>query len=276
MKRWIKKLFHGSSAPANPFVGREDDPTHFHHLAVNSASRMVEVVSATRLSERDFWNRAPLGISLKRLQDDPRLFPTIIYENKRGLPEIYNQCLDTGGDAIVVFIHDDVWIDDYHFCDRVIAGLQCFDVIGVAGNRNKSAGQTSWIFLKNTQVFDKNENLSGAVAHGNGPFGEVSSYGATPASCELLDGVLLAASKPVLLSAGVKFDPLFNFHFYDLDFCRTARQQQLRLGTYPICITHESDGATFSAPWQQQRELYQQKWGEVRSARFSAAMNSPS
>ena len=37
-------------------------------------------------------------------------------------------------------------------------------------------------------------------------------------------GSLLAAPCDVLLDNGVFFDDRFNFHFYDMDFCRTAEQ----------------------------------------------------
>lgn len=50
-------------------------------------------------------------------------------------------------------------------------------------------------------------------------------YGPAPMPVELRCGVLLAARAGVLQQDGVRFDPRFGFHFYDLDLCRTARQQ---------------------------------------------------
>lgn len=35
----------------------------------------------------------------------------------------------------------------------------------------------------------------------------------------------VAATRSTLKKAGVLFDPQFEFHFYDLDFCRTAGQR---------------------------------------------------
>src|SRR6185312_2426774 len=102
--------------------------------------------------------------------------------------------------------------------------------------------------------------LSGAVTHGE-PFGPVSSYGPVPAFCQSLDGVFLATRRSTLKRAQVRFDPRFDFHFYDLDFCRTARRQGLTLGTWPIVITHRSAGAFNSPGWKAMSELYFQKWG---------------
>jgi GT2 family glycosyltransferase len=83
-----------------------------------------------------------------------------------------------------------------------------------------------------------------------------------PADCELLDGVFLAARKSALLGNEVLFDSRFDFHFYDLDFCRSARQRGLRLGTWPICLTHQSKGAFDSERWIEKYHAYIAKWGD--------------
>jgi GT2 family glycosyltransferase len=60
----------------------------------------------------------------------------------------------------------------------------------------------------------------------------------------------------------VRFDPRFDFHFYDLDFCRTARQKGLRLGTWPICVTHQGKGAFGTPEWRRNHQAYLTKWGD--------------
>ena len=103
------------------------------------ASKSIAIISATRLSENYFWSKAALGLSLQRhLKQDARLSVNIAFENSRGLPEVFNEYIhQVADDAILVFIHDDVWIDEVNFSDAVIAGLENFDVIGVAGNRRR-------------------------------------------------------------------------------------------------------------------------------------------
>jgi protein O-GlcNAc transferase len=222
---------------------------------------MIEIVSATRLSESEFWSKAPLGISLQRLAKDTRLIARIAYENIRGLPEVFNASIDAPEDVkILVFIHDDVWIDDAAFADRVAEGLKLFDVIGVAGNRRRVKNQPAWPFIDENLTWDNKDNLSGSVAHGKFPFGKASVYGAAPAECELLDGVLIAARKTQLKTKGIRFDPCFDFHFYDLDFCRSARVRGLHLGVCPISLTHQSGGAFGSPRWQDSYRLYLDKW----------------
>ena len=226
---------------------------------------MIEVVSATRMAEEEFWSQSALGMSLRRLNKDKRLVPRIAFSNRRGLPEIFNERISANeGHDFLVFIHDDVWIDDFFLADRVIEGLQAFDVIGVAGNLRRVSRQPAWAFVGRNAaggfVWDERRHLSGAVAHGVKPFGAVSVFGSAPAPCELLDGVFLAATRARLLETGALFDPAFAFHFYDLDFCRTARMAGLRLGTWPIAVTHQSGGAFGSLDWSRQYHAYLKKW----------------
>jgi len=223
---------------------------------------VIDIISATRLSEGEFWNQSALGISLRRIGYDNRLFSRIYFSNTRGLPEIYNAGINaTDASEILVFVHDDVWIDDYFIADRILDGMRTYDVIGVAGNRRKVPLQPSWAFIDTEFTWDDRANLSGSVAHGKNPFGPVSWFGAVPANCELLDGVFLAAKKSALLLNGVFFDSRFDFHFYDMDFCRNARQCGLRIGTWPICLTHQSGGAFGTKEWQEKYRIYTEKWG---------------
>jgi hypothetical protein len=222
---------------------------------------VIEIVSATRLSGSDFWSKSALGWSLRRLAQDARLTGSIAADNRSGLPTIYNARIDAGGGGeILAFVHDDVWIDDFFFAQRVVEGLGQYDVIGVAGNRRRVARQPGWAFVDDSLAWDDRANLSGAVAHGVNPLGAVSVFGPAPAECELLDGVFLATRKAVLQTAGVRFDPAFDFNFYDMDFCRLARARGLRLGTWPICLTHQSGGAFGSAAWREKYGLYLDKW----------------
>lgn len=223
---------------------------------------MVDIICATRLPEGEFWKTAALGISLNRLAFDQRLALHIAFENRLGLPDVYNERIaasDTGD--LLVFVHDDVWLDDYFLGQRVVDGLQEYDVIGVVGNRRRAPGQPAWPFPDNRFNWDEPSNLSGGVAHGQQPFGPVSFFGPTPADCELMDGLFLAARKTALLKHQVQFDPRFDFHFYDVDFCRAARNAGLRLGTWPIAMTHQSSGRLGSVEWRVKYKEYLEKWG---------------
>jgi GT2 family glycosyltransferase len=228
---------------------------------------LIEIVSATRLSQTQFWAQSALGQSLRRMSFEKRLLTSIAFNNLQGLPDIYNRRIaaQSKTDALV-FVHDDVWLEDYCFADRVIDGLAQFDVIGVAGNRRVLDMQPAWCFVDDAFIWDDRANLSGNVAHGKMPLGDVVAFGFVPAACELLDGVLLAAKKTSLNAAKILFDSQFLFHFYDMDFCRTARSAGLRLGTWPIAITHQSGGAFGTPAWKEALAIYRNKWSKANIA----------
>jgi hypothetical protein len=222
---------------------------------------MYEFVSATRLSEKDFWAKSALGGSLQRISGLKGWESHIAFSNASGLPEIYNEAIQSERkNDILIFVHDDVWIDDYFVLERISEGLQNFDLVGVAGNKRRVPFQPAWAFVDNSFTWDDSVNLSGSVAHGKFPFGDIGYFGMTPSPCELLDGVFLAARKSVLKNNNVYFDNRFDFHFYDMDFCRSARERNLKLGTWPIAITHQSGGAFGTPTWVEKYKLYLEKW----------------
>ena len=229
-------------------------------------SAHVTVISATKLGEEAFWNTSALGQSMREhLQRDTRLSISVAFENQRGLPEIFNAAMDQAADdAVLVFIHDDVWIDEPYLVNTVLAGLQAFDVIGVAGNRRLLPNQPAWPFTNlECTTWDRKRHLSGRVGHGTAAHGQFSTYGPSAAKCRLLDGVFLATRKATLRRNSVRFDTRFDFHFYDLDFCRSSWAAGLVLGTWPVDITHQSGGAFNSDHWRSQYGQYRNKWQDA-------------
>jgi hypothetical protein len=215
---------------------------------------MFEIVSATRVPQVEF-SRRPLGESLARLRN-PEIVASISYENERGLPEIYNARIMSSTAEVLVFVHDDVWITDNFFQPRIMEALERYDVVGVAGCTRRSPGQVEW------NASDPS-SWSGCVAHGEQPMGRVDWFGPFGA-CELLDGVLFAVRR----KRTAMFDPQFDFHFYDLDFCRAARSMRLTLGTWPISITHAGKPASmveagiglYDDQWRRNSVRYLTKW----------------
>jgi GT2 family glycosyltransferase len=234
-------------------------------------SPLVRVVSATQLTAEDFLRSSPLGQSMQRLAHDKRVCLAVAFENSAGLSEVFNRALalsDESEPDVLVFCHDDVRIDDIYLVDHVISGLNHFDVIGVAGAKARQKCQLVWAgvvdnYDPSTFVSLQDDGLlSGAVGSLaiDGRRG-VDYFGPTASACELLDGVFFAARRSTLLKHQVFFDQQFKFHFYDLDFCRTARSMGLRLGTWPISVTHEYKTAGyFSSDWRNAAILYSAKW----------------
>jgi len=221
------------------------------------------LVCATRESASAFAEHTALGRSL-RLFPYPfvelRLFP----DNSTGLPALYNRALNesAGDPAILVFVHDDVTFLDFFWPNHIFEGLRSFDIVGLAGNTQRAPGQPAWRFRDADLTRDAREHLSGIVAHGaQWPPDYVSYYGQPYQQVRLLDGVLLAARSEKLLGSGIRFDERFDFHFYDLDFCREAEQRGLRLGTCSVSVLHASDGRFGTPPWRAAYASYLSKWG---------------
>lgn len=253
----------------------------------------ITFIAATRLPESQFWAVSPLGISLKRLavgrvlsNDDIARIPvryswSVAFENHKGLSEIYNQAIKNYSSQInilpldiaqndranphesqiLVFAHDDIWIDDAHIGEHLIAGLNEYDVIGVAGCQSRFANQAAWCYM-DQKCSCPIPNASGLICHGDQPLGTITYFGPSGQQCELLDGVLLAVRlRTFIENPKLRFDSLFSFHFYDMDFCRISSLLGLRMGTWPISITHLSSGSYDNDLWQLSYETYLEKWG---------------
>jgi Glycosyltransferase like family len=249
-------------AAASPVPGAPTDPTGTH--AQPTASATIRIVCATREDRDGFYASTALGRSLKLHRPaavDVRLFPG----NTRGLPSVYNIAIDeaTRDPAILLFVHDDVHLCDLHWADTLRRGLEDFDIIGLAGNRRRLPMQPGWAFVDEKLTLDKRVHLSGTVAHGRGfPAEIVEVFGPSGQRVALLDGLFLAASSHTLAAMSLRFDERFEFHFYDLDFCRGAEQAGLSMGTWPISVVHESAGDFTSERWRLGYETYLEKWRE--------------
>ena len=223
-------------------------------------SAEIVIVAATARTKAQFEKQSVLAASLRRLAFDRRIKSAVTFKNARPLPAVFNEHIAaTRGSRILVFTHDDVWLDDYWLSTRLDEGLRRFDVLGVAGNRRRRRNQPGWAFTPEMQ-WDDPRHLSGGVCHPGRAEPAVSAFGPTPRRCQLLDGVFLAVSARRLLESKVRFDPRFAFHFYDLDFCRSAAARGLRLGTWPIAVTHSSGGAFGTPEWRQALAAYREKW----------------
>ena len=192
------------------------------------------------------------------------------FENSKPLGECYNEAIAAAGpDDTLLFIHDDVYVNDWMMGWRVQEALMHFDVVGVAGNRRRQPRQETWYLQPSrlegdTRVMKTFDHgyLSGAIGHGSLEQWTLTNYGPTPQPVQLIDGVFMAVNAGRVKESGVLFDPALGFHLYDLDFCRSASAAGLKIGTWPIAITHASSGGSIhSDAWADSSQKYLAKWG---------------
>jgi len=224
----------------------------------------VRIVCGTRFSQQEFFKHTALGRSLVIHRETNPVDALVFPENRLGLSKIYNEAIKQAKDkpAILVFVHDDVHFLDFLWSDAVREGVKSFDVIGVAGNTRRLPRQTAWAFVDEEFTWDNQPFLSGIVGHGTSFPCQISNFGPSKQPCKLLDGVFLAADSGRLNDARIGFDEQFDFHFYDMDFCRQAELRGLTMGTWPISIVHESGGAFGSPGWREGWRCYQQKYAD--------------
>jgi SAM-dependent methyltransferase len=222
----------------------------------------IRIVCGTRVSEQEFSTKTALGRSLLIHQAANPVEIRLFAENKQGLSTIYNRAIDEarGNPAILVFVHDDVHVCDFLWSERLREGVVAFDVVGLAGNTRRVEGQPAWAFVDDRFTWDQACHLSGLVGHGNSFPCAVSNFGPVPQPCKLLDGLLLAVDSERLEQAHVRFDEQFEFHFYDMDFCRSAELNGLSMGTWPLSVVHESGGAFGTPAWRESFGRYQDKY----------------
>jgi tetratricopeptide (TPR) repeat protein len=252
----------------------KDDKEIFERTSILVKAKNVEgkkkvrLVCATRMKADEFLAESSLGKSLVAyipLFDDFEL--QLFAENAKGLSTIYNSAIEYAKQdpAILLFIHDDVHLMDYFWIANIRESLHQFDIVGLTGNVRRSPGQVGWSFL--TSDFEQDEfssgNLSGMIGDGlTGLPAKLVNYGPAKRECKLLDGVMLAVDSETLIRSGLRFDERFKFHFYDMDFCRQAELKNLRMGTWPISIIHDSGGAFGSPTWWDGLYLYREKYAE--------------
>lgn len=254
----------------------------------------LRLVSATRLSSTEFWEKSWLGRSLSLFRNELLPELAIQFDNRdrpeegrraEGLASFYQRALDMADDETnLLFVHDDVFVHDMFLKARLTEAFRRFDVVGLAGSRSKDLTEPSWAlrFDRETLMplgWQTHEQFAGAVSHHLTPLPdtrmpepEIGIYGPLDAECTLLDGLFLAVRTRAVKAADVRFDPRFDFHHYDIDFCRQAKGAKLSLGTWPILVTHGSGGAFATEAWRASARTYLAKWN---AREFEKALTKP-
>jgi hypothetical protein len=223
----------------------------------------IKFVCATRYSEAEFFESSPLGRSLTTYAEIGAKY-RVFFKDSRGLSACYNQAIDEEAheDELLVFVHDDVYILDFFWSDKLLSGSKRFEVLGVIGNKSRWARQASFAFIDEKLTWDHPSNICGAFASGDGFPCVLNLAGQFFQPVKLLDGMLLAAKKKTFTRSGVRFDDRFKFHFYDMDICRQFEAKNISMTAIPLSVIHASPGSFGSEDWRRGYRLYLEKWGD--------------
>ena len=246
------------------FGRNKSRPTKSGEALAQSLTPKIRFVCASRHSSTEFLQRSALGRSLALYKNRGGFELKLYSQNASGLPKVYNSAIrdSTNDPAILVFVHDDVHLCDFFWQNHISEGLTRFDILGLAGNTRRVPGQPSWAFVDTQFTWDEPRYLSGCVGHGaQFPPKNLSFYGPPGREVKILDGLMVISHSITLLDNDLFFDERFDFHFYDLDFCRQAESKGIRMGTWPISVIHESGGNFGSPTWKVGYQNYLAKWG---------------
>jgi GT2 family glycosyltransferase len=268
LERLMQARMGHPSPPAQPAAvassATATAPTGTTARAAPVEPEKIRIICASRQDREAFYSKTALGKSLS-LYRPPAVELRLFADNTLGLSTVYNTAIEESAAEreILLFVHDDVHLCDFHWADRLREGLATFDVIGLAGNRRRIPGQPGWGLMDQGLTADDRRNFSGIVAHGRGfPAETIDVFGPPGQSVALLDGLFMAVRSQALQSKSLRFDERFDFHFYDLDFCRQAEGAGLSMGTWPIAVVHESKGGYVSDSWRRGYQSYLSKWGD--------------
>ena len=204
-------------------------------------SNDVLFVICTRLNAEQY-KATPTFTSMAKLE---KLYGAIsarvFYENKRGLSTCYNEAIRDCQQNFIVFIHDDIFINDMYIFDKLSVAFGNAHIVGLAGADlvNLKDDANGWWHIDR-------KHQSSCVLHTH-----KDSRVETPifppvtqqfVKCMVMDGLFLGCNVQALKEKQVWFDEQFTFDGYDFDFCLNAREKGLVLMTWAIMVTHCSLG----------------------------------
>ena len=220
----------------------------------------ITLVTASQKSKiEDTW----LGQSIAQFDPKFALFHKVIFygDNKQPLSLLYNQAIDSSRNDnadIIIFVHDDVYINCSDFIRRVIKYTQMYTVFGLAGTEKATIKEPALWHLMGGR-----ENLRGCVAHGlyTTEYG-YTSFGHLPARALLIDGVFIGVNLKTLPES-IRFDENIpsKFHYYDLCFSLDCSLNKVVVGVGDIPIVHKSPGLSgVSAEWIAGQQYFLSKY----------------
>jgi hypothetical protein len=209
-------------------------------------------VVATEKNITDFWEKTQIAIFLDKTSN--RNNCTVLYENKEGLPKVYNKFIsDKFSNKKVIFVHDDVLIEDLFWEEKLDLGFEKYNVVGLAGSKkcNLDSPVSAW------HIMSEKQDYLGEVSHSKDKITWTTVFGPTNSRALILDGLFIAVDVQKMLETNTKFDERFDFHHYDITFCLNANKNKVKMGVIPLKATHFGLGDSMnSIAWTQSAEKF--------------------
>lgn len=185
----------------------------------------------------------------------------IVYENdgEFSLSQLYNRGLNESTNDIVVFMHDDLYIDTPDLTPKILHLFKKnseHGIIGLAGTNN----------LKTGMWWEDRLSMYGMVGHEANGQKYLSVYNQERFNEKvkdvvIIDGLFMMVHKKRIKSG---FNEEFGgFHFYDIPFCVENFKQGVKIGvTTKVRVTHKSVGQT-NLEWEKNKILFEKIYGDL-------------
>jgi hypothetical protein len=210
-------------------------------------------VVATPLSKEDFEKNSPIFLFFDKA--NIKSSTTVIYNNKTPLTKIYNSfILEENRNKRIIFVHDDVLIEDLFFEEKINLAFEKYDIFGLAGTKKCILNKTTppaWHLMGNR------EDHVGEVSHSHDKKYWTSVFGPSDSRALIIDGLFIAINVAKLLDTDTKFDERFSFHHYDITFCLNANKNKLKIGVFPLKAVHFGLGDSMNTQeWNDSAKLF--------------------
>jgi GT2 family glycosyltransferase len=210
-------------------------------------------VIATQYNHNDFWEKSQIAIFLEKAGYTNNC--SILHENQEGLSKVYNKFInDSYKGKRVIFVHDDVLIEDLFLEEKLNIAFEKYDIVGLAGSKKADLSRpAAWHLMSDRQ------DHCGEVAHSQNKQVWTTCFGPSDSRVLVMDGLFIAVNVDSAIKVGLKFDERFNFHHYDITFCLRANRNKLKMGVTPIRVIHFGLGDSMNTPeWHTSAELFKE------------------
>jgi len=243
-------------------------PIHAIIVAVKNLDSQLEQRMATE------YNIAPHNI----IQIPNSAGRGICAKYNRGIERVLEHKTDQDW---VVFSHDDVVLKTNP--DQVCKSLEEIGTKGAeiacaAGNVGIPAINPGywWDGLTTAQF-----RGSGAVVHRTpeteGVF-HIESYGPYPQQVAVFDGLWFAVKIGALHNSKLRFEENFpGYHYYDADFCATARSLDFQIWTADVLVLHDKWGRGIQdLSFGEHQKLFIEKWSKQKHLYYKGGITGGS
>jgi hypothetical protein len=234
----------------------------------NDQKFIFAVVSET--SSFRFNSESLLARSLRRVNSDH--IELLHFQKKNASrAKVFNELIETSDPStILVFIDDDVWIDDWLICERLVQDIEKFDVLGLQGIQFDAGPSLHDIVDELVWIEFKNKNLTQAphLTHigrqlvSDSPLlGKAHEFAPDSGTFDIFTGKVIAAKAGVLKTHNIFFDSHFDEFMHTIDLSLTIKMHQLRSGLLRAAITQKDRKITFKN-FTLEREIFffKEKW----------------